>query len=802
MKVVKVGYMKKIVLIWLLINITNCLFSQILNGRVVDSDKNGLSFTSISIKGDSSKIIYLVSDESGFFSSKIISKGIYEVHFSRVNFMSTKKKINLQNDTFMNVEMCKDLKELKDVIVTSKKPIVERKADRYILNVMGNIITEGKKTLDILRMAPGLFVTNDNLSLVGKSGVLIYLNERLIRLSGEELSSYLNSIATEDIVSIEVIPVPPSNFEAGGDFGIVKITIKKSINPGIKGDLSSTYIQCSYPGLNASGNMDCNGKKIELYGSWYGYDLTYKNIANYTNYYPKAILYNYNPKKWNYTNLGTQIFIDYQIDSNRFVNFNYQATLLSKGLIKDIQNVMSYYNLNNILDSSLLTNGTTKQRANLQNFDIQYNQKISSKGASFKFECAYLYSQGWSSRPFNTQLIFNSTLNNLGDAKTEGKTKDNIYTSKVDITFPIKKMKMELGGKLSFIHNSPNSYFYTQLNGAYVLDSSQANIFEYKENTQAYYFSLDRTFKKWSLKSGIRSEITQTKSFSHSLGIDYKHTNTKIFPTLFVSYNLNEKNFFSFSYGSRINRPPYEFLDPFKWYINKYTYATGNPFLQPYYLYNFEFSYLRNYTFNFKIYNSFQPNQFGSIILLDSSIINKQIQTTDNFFDKRTTGFSVYKFYNKISWLETVLQINFSHEKYLSKNIALANKSGWGASFSWYNCFYVVKSKNIQIISMIEEELPGIYGYHNQKNKFNLAIGLTYIFPSKKWELNLYMSDIFKNSSPQYWYTTNGVKQVYNNYFDDRQLSFSIRYKFGNRLMKRKKDISSFSNEEEQNRIK
>ena len=103
---------------------------------------------------------------------------------------------------------------------------------------------------------------------------------------------------------------------------------------------------------------------------------------------------------------------------------------------------------------------------------------------------------------------------------------------------------------------------------------------------------------------------------------------------------------------------------------------------------------------------------------------------------------------------------------------------------------------------MIEEELPGIYGYHNQKNKFNLAIGLTYIFPSKKWELNLYMSDIFKNSSPQYWYTTNGVKQVYNNYFDDRQLSFSIRYKFGNRLMKRKKDISSFSNEEEQNRIK
>ena len=86
---------------------------------------------------------------------------------------------------------------------------------------------------------------------------------------------------------------------------------------------------------------------------------------------------------------------------------------------------------------------------------------------------------------------------------------------------------------------------------------------------------------------------------------------------------------------------------------------------------------------------------------MDSSIINKQIQTTDNFFDKRTTGFSVYKFYNKISWLETVLQINFSHEKYLSKNIALANKSGWGASFSWYNCFYVVKSKNIQIISMI-----------------------------------------------------------------------------------------------------
>ena len=256
----------------------------------------------------------------------------------------------------------------------------------------------------------------------------------------------------------------------------------------------------------------------------------------------------------------------------------------------------------------------------------------------------------------------------------------------------------------------------------------------------------------------------------------------------------------SFSFGKRINRPPFEFLDPFKWYINKYFYATGNPLLKPSIVYNAEIDYLYNSNFNLKGYYSKQTNGFGRIVVLNPDSLNVQKQTVENYINKTTYGLNFYYYYSKIKWLESVVQWDFDYENYVSRNILFESKEGVGGTFSLFNTFYFTKNQKVQGVFNLQETIPGVYEYRDRSNSFNLDIGFNFIFPGKHFEANVYASDITKTSASSYFYSVNKVRQDYNNYFDARQLLVTVKYKFGNRFIK---SINrSLVNEDEKNRIK
>lgn len=771
-----------------------------LSGTISDSSNSPLSFATIimkdSVKG---KIYDTIADSIGFFRIKDIQEGVYTIQISRVNYCLKLINLSISSDKEIKVQLSLDINTIKDVMVSSNiSPLIERKADRFVLNISRNINVEGKKTMDLLKYSPGVHVNGDVIKMTAREAVLLLINDQPLYLSGKNLVSYLNSLPIDQISSIEVIPTPSARYDASENTGIINIIMKKNVLPGITGNLKLDYLQTSYSGYFASGNLSYKGKKTSMLALLSGYNANYLNLTESIYLFQDMTLKNHNPKKWNYENMSGQVLFDYQVTEKIMLNLNYGFNVIDRNSISDLANRVEYYNKNKILDSIMYTQGTTSPDANQHNLTLLFDKQLKGKGQKITVQAAWLTSHSVNKRPFSTYTQSGAMITPPSFYKTEGMHRNNVYTVKLDLTLPLKVISFSIGGKSTFIKNNASSDFFNRPATAYIIDPLQSNSFSYTENTQAVYGNLNKTFKKWYFQGGIRAENSTSKGVSatgQNVNLEY----LQLFPTAYASYEIDNKNNLSFSYGKRINRPSFEYLDPFKWYINKFFYATGNPFLKPSFVHNVEIDYLYNSNFNAKIFFSKLINGYGRVVMLDPDSVNMQKQTVENYINKETFGVNFYYNYSRIKWLETVLQADFNFETYVSRNSSFYNKKGWGGSFSMYNTIYLTKNKKLQTLINIQETIPGLYEYRDRSNSFNLDIGITYIFPGNHFEANIYASDVTKTSASRYSYTVNNVKQDYKNYFDSRQVMFSIKYKFGNRFIK---SISrSLINEDEKNRL-
>ena len=116
----------------------------------------------------------------------------------------------------------KDSKMLEGATVVYKKPLFEQKMGKTIMNVESHPGTAGDNVLELLRKMPGVMVDNsDNISLQGKSGVLILIDDRDPHLSGDDLANFLKSMPATTIDRVEVMKNPSARYDAAGTSGII-----------------------------------------------------------------------------------------------------------------------------------------------------------------------------------------------------------------------------------------------------------------------------------------------------------------------------------------------------------------------------------------------------------------------------------------------------------------------------------------------------------------------------------------------------------------------------------------------------
>ncbi|MCW3091322.1 MAG: TonB-dependent receptor [Ferruginibacter sp.] len=551
-----------------------------------------------------------ITDKEGNFIFENVKPGNYMVQASSLGhsivYSKTVSVSAAQNSAEVGVLQLIALdKSLKEVTVTSKKMLIERKIDRTVINVEAAISNEGSTALEVLEKSPGVTVDKDgNISLKGKAGVMIMLDGKPSYLNGQELANLLRSMPSNNLDQIEIMTNPSAKYDAAGNSGIINIKTKKNKQKGFNGSVNLAYGQGVYEKTNNSLNLNYRNGKFNVFG----------NIgANYRETFNILTIrrrYKNEDKSLNAIFEQTSNEMRFNNNYNAKVGADFYATKKTTfGIVltgfttpsNQVAKNISYLKSNTGTVDSIVT-AASAEKSSWKNgaVNLNFRHQFDSTGREITADIDYLTYDAHKDQNFtNTSYTPDWIIKNSDKLMGELPSLINIYSGKIDYTHPLKSgLKIETGLKTSFVETDNTAGYYNIIGNAKVVDYDKTNQFVYKENINAAYLNMNKQIKKWGLQAGLRVENTNYngRQFGNPQRQDsaFKKSYTGVFPTMFVSYNANEKNQFGVSYGRRINRPDYEDLNPFLFFIDKYTYGSGNPFLKPSYAHAFELSHTYN----------------------------------------------------------------------------------------------------------------------------------------------------------------------------------------------------------------
>lgn len=689
-------------------------------------------------------------------------------------------------------------KQIQEVEIIAQKKLIERKGDKIVFNVANSIFSTGLNANEILKNVPRIDPTSENLKIIGKSNVLVMVNDKLLNLSGSDLDIYLKSIRAESISRVELITTPPANYDASGNSGLINIVLKKNSNLGFDGSVTGSYIQRRKSGFMPSTSLTYSNNKVafgfnlfadrEIRSAQSDIDINYSNLLRKSNIY----------REDKTKGLTVAFNIDYKINDR-----SNAGIVINTDWWNTDQNSESkvFFIKNSTIDSAQDLPSKNKNKYNYISISPYYDIKLDILGKKLKFNYNFLKRNNDNFRNFSSRAYTGNfeTLTNEVFAINNSESRYLVNTLNVDLELPFKSFRIDIGGKYSNFTNDSDIKYYDLTTGEYILDESQSNIFRYKENIYAMYFSAE---KKWNdklfSKIGMRYEGTQTMGNSFTTGSVFENNFDNFFPSLYFSYELNDKNSFSIGYNKRIDRPVFYDVNPFRTYFDLYNYSEGNPRLQPSITHNLEFSYIFRNNLTVTAYGSIfkDSSDYITISEINNPVI---VSRPENYFNKKTLGLDVSYNWNITKKLSTYNSFStyFNNTQSNIPNITISHLNGYGYFFSSRSTYKIGKNNN-KIYLNYYNKFPSTEGLYKIYNRSSITLGGIFNFLEKKLILNVSVGDIFRQASTK-------MKQEYANfvwnsnvYNDQRNFNISITYKFGNN---KSKSVNREINDSDKNRL-
>ena len=694
------------------------------------------------------------------------------------------------------------VQQLKDIVVTSRPPQVERRNDKVIFNVQNSILASGSTAWDALRKAPGI-QTNDNGQVTqGSKSMTVYIDGKQVQMTGEDLTAYLNGLPSDNIAKIEIMRTPSARYDIQGG-GIVNIITKKSKAQGFNGTVSGAYTQATLGSQTASSTFNYKQNKLNIYGN-YGY--TNKSIRRlmdtYTIYETPGSYSDWRGKRTVDPVTKThsyQLGLDYDISTRQVFGFRmtgFNSTRETNSNI--INNVFNDHVLN--ADSTLYTNGLANAGSNNYSFNLNYKLKLDSAGKSLNIDIDYVPYNSNNQQSVNAQTyVQQKKINDNFNIFTPSTQRIDIWSGKADLTYKVAKIwDMESGLKYNSI-SSDNLFLYNNVReGGLFPDDSKSNNFKYTENTAAAYTSISGNLGKWDLQAGIRGEYTRTTGNSITQQLITRKNYLRLFPTLFITYKASDDHVFSINYNSRMERPAYMQLNPARSYNSPYSFQEGNPALRPAVFTSGELSYTykQNYTFT-ATYQRLE-GLFSNVTVQDnaSKTFYDTQQNLDNIEDF-SLGFMTNL--RPADWWDMNVTIEGDYRRQHSMF-----SDGYFASHNYILFLNTTQSFILSKKQGIKAELSGRYaspiyqGVLHVDETSDVSLGFSKSVLKQQGTVKLAFSDIFYKNPYKldiaYQQQHNGMIQKN----DTRNVSLSFSYKFGkNTFSSRKRQTAS---EEERKR--
>lgn len=633
--------LKQAALLLLIVAFSPGLYAQEkLSGTVKTVTGKPLPFASVVLLQDSDFVAGVLSDANGSFSferSVTINKNnclvISLTGYQKFTYCF-KHADSLPHDLVLQ----EDKKQMSAVTVTSQKPLITRKADRYIINVENSILANGNSGLEVLQRSPGIWVSSKgSIRIKGNQPVTLMINDIVQRMTEEELAAYLQSFKSEDISRIEVISNPPSEFESGGQGGIIHIILKKPVKSGLNGSANIQYTQQADKPLFRTGTS-LNYKSSRLYlsaASTFSRDLrSIKETADIL--YPDKSFYSNTTDRneaISYLQYRFAAALDLPHDQSMLLQLVRNVNRMKQSFFSGI----SYTGNSQGYSGTAVTQKTRKPQYGSYTFN--YTWKPDSLGSLLKLIADYSNSD--KKEKIGFEEIYNDPLRN-STYRNDLPFSTAVYTLQSDLTKMLKrKTILKTGIKYASIKRD-NTYLREDLlAGNWVINTGVSNRFIYTEKIWMGYASVEKSVKKINIKAGLRFEDTRSDARSVTAGSQFLNHYSGLFPSLFLVRTINEAkgNAVFANYSRRLQRPALNELNPFRLSYNNYTTITGMSGLLPEYSNNLEagIQFLKNYSFSF--YFTGTRNVIG--MLADTGAANNIDYRWENIDHSTELGFNL-----------------------------------------------------------------------------------------------------------------------------------------------------------------
>ena len=610
--------MKVIYSILLVFYFSPCVFGQV-SGKLVESNGQPIPFAGVALMkiADSSIVKSALTDEKGYFTMSRAEQGkyilkirslVYQEWSSQiVEFTATKLAVDFGTITLKAASQA-----LNEVTIRGEKKLIQQEAGGMVVNVQRSLLTKGSSVLQVLERSPGVTVDprNHTISLNGKSGVMVMLDGKVMRMSNDQVATLLNNMNADNTEKIELLTTPPANYDADGNAGLINIVTKKNKEAGTNGSFTLTGGYGKGEKAGASINVNHHTDNINLYGSYsFTHDKTFGQLlAEGTE---------------NVLAVGGQTTVRYlgiskPVSNEHHVNIGFDRMLDQSlsigGNVNYINSTDDSHHFNHgtytmkpdsILLFNSLINGTEKGQNMIGSVNLE---KAIRTGEKINFSLDYIYFENK-----NQAGVQSTFTDNHGN---QAGTTDSLYAPiQRDLANTIIKVgvakldyskqfnanwKLEAGAKETYTRNSGTSKIENLIGDSWEGSLQTSSSLTTREVISAGYASLTAQLDTFTrVVAGARYEYsvntadnaaTQMQAFDRRLG--------KLFPTIFISRKLNDHSELQLSYTKRISRPSYNDLASYITYNDPVSVLTGNPALKPTLTSNLKLSYnFRDYSF-------------------------------------------------------------------------------------------------------------------------------------------------------------------------------------------------------------
>jgi len=761
---------------------------------------------------DSSLAKTEVTDAKGIYTIRMAKPGSYFIRTTVAGMKTANTaKFDLNEGGTVNVPFLALFpaeKSLEAVTVTSKKPMVEVKADKTILNVEGTINAVGNDGLELLRKSPGVMVDKDvNLSLAGKNGVRVSIDGRPSPLAGADLASYLKSLQSSQIESIEIITNPSAKYEAAGNAGIINIRLKKNLAVGTNGSANAGYNIGIYAKYSAGISLNHRNTKVNLFGNYnFNENLNEFNISLYRTqgdsiFDQKSRILNRNRGSHNF-----KAGMDYFINKKSTIGF-----VVNGNIADNVTNTEGPMNIiyapTSKTDRILFATGNNKTKRSNVNFNGNYRYSVAGgKELNIDVDYGFFNLRNDQMQPniykdINGNVLYSNVYHMISP------TDISIYSLKADYEQNFMKGRLGFGGKIGFVNTDNDFRRYNVYGVNEVYDTSRSNKFVYKENINAGYVNYNRAWKGIMIQAGIRIENTNSNGTSTGLKWDamtgkwvdfdstVKRNYVDVFPSAAITFNKNPMSQWGLTYSRRIDRPAYQDLNPFEFKLNDYTYMKGNTQLRPQYTNSYGITHTFKYKLNTRLNYSHVKDIFTQ--LPDTTDKSKSFMTKKNLATQDIVSLNIsYPFQYK--WYSFFVNVNAFYSDYKADfggGDRKVNLEVYSLSFFMQNTFKLGKGFTGEISGFYNS--PSIWqGSFKSKAIYNVDAGLTKTIMKGKGTVKAAVGDVFNSLKFQGSSDFTGQQSTFKGKPESRQFKLSFNVRFGSTTVKASRNRKSGIEEE------